>query len=103
MAHPERPDQARPVTASGDSTDPGGVARRSVLKGAAGAGLAVAAAGVVIDASPAAASRRAPSAHEPVVAHVRNARTGEIEVFSGEHQVTVHDRDLAARLLEIAD
>lgn len=103
MAHPDGPDDARSVTDSGETTDSGGVPRRSVLMGAAGAGLAVAAAGVVADASPAAASRRAPSAHEPVVAHVRNARTGEIEVFSGEHQVTVHDRDLAARLLEIAD
>ena len=83
---------------------PGGLPRRLVLKGAAGAGLAVAAAGAVLDASaPAGAATRHSSAHGPVVAHVRDARTGEIDIYSGDRQVTVHDRALAARLLDIAD
>jgi hypothetical protein len=33
-----------------------------------------------------------------VVAHVRDVKTGEIAVFTGEAEVTVHDRQLAARL-----
>ncbi len=94
----------RPGDPGAPGTGPSGVPRRLVLKGAAGAGLAVAAAGAVLDASaPAGAATRHSSAHGPVVAHVRDARTGEIEIYSGERQVTVHDRALAARLLDIAD
>lgn len=38
----------------------------------------------------------------PVVAYVRNPRTGEVFVMAGEHQVMVHDRKLAARLARAA-
>jgi hypothetical protein len=40
--------------------------------------------------------------HEPIVAHVRNARTGELSLLVGEREVTVHDRDLAARIARAA-
>jgi hypothetical protein len=33
------------------------------------------------------------------VAHVKNARTGEISLFIGTKEVTIHDRKVAARLV----
>jgi nitrous oxide reductase len=83
--------------------------RRSLLQGAAtagAAGLAVTAMGAT--ASPALAATSRSSAadqsqdhHEhdgPIVVHVRDARTGDIEVFSGTSQTRMRDKDLAARI-----
>jgi hypothetical protein len=36
---------------------------------------------------------------EPLVAHVRNAGTGEIALFVGDREVTIRDRHVAARLV----
>ena len=36
---------------------------------------------------------------EPVVAHVRNAATGEISLYVGDREVTVRDRRLASQLV----
>lgn len=36
---------------------------------------------------------------EELVAHVKNARTGEISLFIGHREVTLRDRKLAARLI----
>jgi hypothetical protein len=36
---------------------------------------------------------------EDLVAHVKNARTGEISLFIGHKEVTIHDRKVAARLV----
>ena len=38
-------------------------------------------------------------AHEDLVAHVKDARTGEISLFIGHREVTFHDRKVAARLV----
>jgi hypothetical protein len=89
--------------------------RRLVLRTAAGAGLAatavttaVASPALAADGAaqadgprPATADSSADDAGEdgPVVAHVRNARTGEIDVFRGTSQVRVHDTALAAHLI----
>jgi hypothetical protein len=35
---------------------------------------------------------------DPVIVHVRDVRSGEMDVFAGESKVRLHDRDLAARL-----
>ena len=92
-----------------------GLSRRSLLQGAAAAsaaGLAATALGATAmgaAASPAlAATSRPPApdqsrAHDerpagPIVVHVRDARTGDIEVFSGTSQSRVRDQDLAARI-----
>jgi hypothetical protein len=84
--------------------------RRSVLHGAAGlagAGLAgaVMAGTLAAPASASAASRAHPgraagvaSSEDPVIVHVRDVRSGEMDVFAGESKVRLHDRDLAARL-----
>jgi len=97
----------------------GRISRRSVLQGAAtagAAGLAVTALGAAV--SPAAAAASGASAASaagarpasavgdgavnapagPIVVHVRNAKTGDIEVFAGTAQTRLRDRDLAARI-----
>lgn len=90
------------------------LSRRTVLKGAAGAGaagLAVSAlAGVALPAAAATkgavSATRAPDgadgagdAGETVVVHVRDASSGEIDVFRGTTAIRLHDRDLAARIV----
>jgi hypothetical protein len=97
-----------------------GVARRSVLRGAAGlgaAGLAVAAgAGAVVAAtrpantaaSPpprtaagtAAGTAKPPSGADPLVVYLRDAAAGEFEVFHGTQQVKVRNPRLVAQLLD---
>ena len=84
--------------------------RRSVLHGAAGlagAGLAatVMAGTLAAPASASAASRthpgraaRVPHSDEPVIVHVRDVRSGEMDVFAGESQTRLRDPGLAARL-----
>lgn len=85
---------------------PDGVSRRGMLRGAAvGAGVVAAGAGtaVVAGAGPAGATPlQAGAGAEAVVAHVRNVQTGEIEVFVGDRQVTIHDREVAVRLANAA-
>jgi len=106
----------------------GGVSRRSVIRGAAtagAAGLAVTALGGALSPAAAAAANRPASTGAsasagagaaarpgagaaapagpgapagPIVVHVRNAASGDIEVFSGISQTRIHDTDLAARI-----
>ena len=84
-----------------------GISRRSVIAGAAAAGAAGLAATALGGAlSPAAAASTQPAggrgasapAGAPIVVHVRNAASGDIEVFSGTSQNRLHDTDLAARI-----
>jgi hypothetical protein len=109
------------LESSGESVDrrsappvPGSHSRRSVLRGAAGAGAAAIAASALASAAvplPAVAATRerhtaVPDAGlpadagqaEPVVVHVRDIASGEIDVFRGTTQTRLHDRELAARL-----
>ena len=96
-----------------------GVARRSVLRGAAGlgaAGLAAAAgAGAVVAATRPANATASPapraaagaaagaaaqvSGGEPLVVYLRDAAAGEFEVFRGTQQVKVRNPKLVAQLL----
>jgi len=89
--------------------------QRSVLRVAAGAGAAGIAAstlGSVVGGVAARASTKAgPHASheagaagatagaEPLVLHVRDAASGEIDVFRGTTLTRVHDKDLAARIV----
>jgi hypothetical protein len=88
-----------------------GPSRRSVLWGAAGAGVA-GIAGTALVGSAAVPAMAATSAQrdikadtgeaattDQIVVHVRNARSGEIDVFRGASQTRLHDPDLAARLV----
>jgi hypothetical protein len=93
-------------------TEAGEVSRRSVLRGAFGAGAAgIALAGAGFPAA-ASASTTAPAARrqradtgssagpaEPVVVYVRDAAAGEIDVFRGTTCTRLHDRGLAAELV----
>jgi hypothetical protein len=85
------------------------LSRRSLLQGAAtagAAGLAVTAIGTA--ASPAFAAASRPAAAEshteaqthagPIMVHVRDAKSGDIEVFSGTSKTRLRDKDLAARI-----
>ena len=89
-----------------------GLSRRSLLQGAAtagAAGLAATAIGAVAspalaatgsspapDQAPGQAPGRAPGG--PIMVHVRDARSGDIEVFAGTSQTRLRDQDLAARI-----
>jgi len=85
------------------------LSRRSVLQGAATAGAAgLAATAMGAGAGPALAAAGRPSPRSgsdatkpsgPVVVHVRNAKSGEIDVFSGTSQTRLRDKDLAARIV----
>lgn len=91
------------------------MSRRSVLRSAAGAGAAgiavTALAGTAGPALAAAARPAAPAARgrapdatdtgaaEQVVVYVRDARSGEIDVFRGTSHTRVRDPELAARLV----
>jgi hypothetical protein len=95
------------------------VSRRSVLRSAAGAGAAgLAAAAVVGTGAPAlaaatSASRRqagraatgeaaTAATAQPVVVHLRDARSGEMDVFAGTSHTRLRDPELAARLVRAA-
>jgi hypothetical protein len=103
------------------------LSRRSLLQGAAtagAAGLAVTALGAA--AGPALAATGRPPAPTrphgrtvlagsgpagsgpaggapagPIMVHVRDARSGDIEVFAGTSQIRVRDADLAARIARV--
>jgi hypothetical protein len=95
-----------------------GPSRRSVLSAAAGAGVAgLAATTLTGTAAPALAASGRPAARpaagaradsrgsraaEPIVVHLRDATSGEIDVFRGTSQIRLLDPDLAARLADAA-
>jgi hypothetical protein len=105
------------VTAGQPDEPSGGMSRRGLLRNVAGLGAATIAAGLLVDAmaSPAAAAAapaaapnaanapdEAVAAGEPMVAHVRDARTGEVDLFVGTRHIRFTDPQLAARLAHAA-
>jgi len=86
---------------------PSRMSRRSLLRGAAGAGAVglVAATGVgavaaaVRPDTKAAAPAALPAHAGPLMVYLRDARTGELEVFAGTSKVRFRDPVLAAQLL----
>ncbi len=84
-----------------------GLTRRTLLKqasiGAAAIG-ALTGPGMVAHASPEAQAAALPAEefHGHLVAHVRNAKTGEIALLFGTQEVIIHDRALAVRLVKAA-
>jgi hypothetical protein len=92
------------------------LSRRTVLRGAAGAGAAGLAVSALVTAAPAWAGTAghqphpvrpaedrgtadAGAAERDVVVHLRDARSGEMDIFSGTSQTRLRDPDLAARLV----
>ena len=104
------PDQGEGTPAAPGAFEPPAhrMSRRSVLQGAAtagAAGLAVTAMGATAGSALAATSPSSPRSDSdvktpsgPIVVHVRNAGSGEIDVFSGTSQTRLRDKDLAARI-----
>jgi hypothetical protein len=93
--------------------------RRALVRGAAGAAtlgaVAIASAGTAQakaapEAAPGATGALASEAdrvghavsEEPIVVHLRDARTGHLDLYVGERHVHVLDRDLASRLAAAA-
>ena len=116
MSGPNHAGPAVPLAPAAADASPG-LSRRRVLRGAAGAGaagLALAATGVAatpalaeaarpaVPSAPAAVPGAGIDAAEPVVVHLRDARSGEMDVFAGTRHTRVHDPDLAARLARAA-
>ena len=92
-----------------------GRTRRSLLKGAAAVGAAgIAAVALADGAPPAAASSRSAAGpargemapargSDPIVVHVRDAATGEMDVFRGTTCTRVRDTEVAARLIRASN
>jgi hypothetical protein len=89
------------------------LSRRGLLRSAAGLGIAGATAGLLINATAGSASaaqasttapdgRPLPANAGPLVAHVHDARTGEVDLFAGEQHVRVHNPALAHALANAA-
>jgi hypothetical protein len=79
--------------------------RRTMLKGAAATGLTAATAGVVADilfAAPANAASSSASDGGDLVAHVRDAGRGDIDLYVGTRHVSVRDPALASHLARAA-
>jgi nitrous oxide reductase len=87
------------------------LSRRSLLQGAATAGAAGLAATAIGAARPALAAASSPPTPDrsssrssgrtpagPIMVHVRDTRSGDIEVFAGTSQARLRDKDLAARI-----
>ena len=91
------------------------MSRRTLLRGTAAAGaagLAVAAVGGPASAAPSRPGApdqpdqpdqrndpaQAKRPLEPIVVHVRDAKSGDIELFHGTSQTRLRDQDLAARI-----
>lgn len=86
------------------------VSRRSLLRGAAGAGavgLAAAVGGAAFTAAHPAAAKPDAQAQEtgrtgatdPLVVYLRDTASGELEVFNGTSQTKIHNPQLVAQLV----
>ncbi len=74
--------------------------RRGFVRSSAGAAAGITVIGA-LGVGEADAKARAAGSH-PVVAYVRDPRSGEISVMSGDREVTVRDRKLAAQIARAA-
>jgi hypothetical protein len=88
-----------------------GLSRRGLMRRAGGIGIAGVTAGLLIDTTAGAASAAttstapagdAAAVSSPLVAHVHDAKTGEVDLFTGEQHVRVHDPALARALAQAA-
>ena len=85
----------------------GAAAAVAVVAGAAASPLVLGTAGASTlsttrDSERALAPDEELASHESLVAHVKDSRTGEISLFIGQREVTLHDRKVAARLIRAA-
>jgi hypothetical protein len=78
----------------------GEITRLGFMKSSVGAAAGLTAIGALTAANADAHGR--PAGTESVVAYVKNPATGEISVMTGDREVIIHDRQLAARLSRAA-
>ena len=90
---------------------PARLTRRGLMRATAGVGAATVAAGFLASAlaEPAAAATTQTTPNgtgaapaDPVVAHVHDAHTGQVDLFVGTRHIRVTDRELATRLINAA-
>lgn len=74
--------------------------RRGFVKTSAGTAAAMTAIGAIVAQQ--AEAEGGATGSGPVVAYVKDARTGEISVMSGDREVSVRDPKLAARIVRAA-
>ncbi len=74
----------------------GEITRLGFIKSSAGAAAGMTVVGSIVATK--AEAKDAPAGSEPVVAYVRDPASGEISLMTGDREVVVHDRKLAARL-----
>ena len=73
--------------------------RRGFVKSSAAAAAGVTVVGALLAEQ---ADAEAAGESGPIVAYIRQPRTGEISVMAGERQVTLQDRKIAARIARAA-
>jgi len=73
--------------------------RRGFVKNSAAAAAGMTVVGALVAEQ---ADAKAAAKSGPVVAYIRNPRTGEISVMAGEREVKLHDRKIAARIARAA-
>jgi len=80
------------------------LSRRRLFRGALAVGAAGVVGGVAVEAftTGASAQTEAQATGEPVVAHVRDVASGDIDIFVGTRVVRLKDPQLAARLAQAA-
>ena len=71
--------------------------RREFVKRSAGAAVGATVIGALV-----AGEADAATTSDPIVAYVNNPRRGEISVMTGEREVTIRDRKLAAQIARAA-
>lgn len=74
--------------------------RRGFVKNSAAAAAGMTVVGALVAEQ---ADAKAAAKSGPVVAYIRDPRTGEISVMAGECEVKLHDRKIAARIARAAD
>ncbi len=74
--------------------------RRGFVKTSAGAAAGMTAIGTLV--SEQAQAHVGQTGSKPVVAYVKDPRTGEMSVMSGDREVTLRDRKLAAQIARAA-
>ena len=74
--------------------------RRGFVKNSAAAAAGMTVVGALVADQ---ADAKAAAKSGPVVAYIRDPRTGEISVMAGEREVKLHDRKIAARIARAAE
>jgi hypothetical protein len=73
--------------------------RRGFVKNSAAAAAGMTIVGTLVAEQ---ADAKTAAASGPVVAYIRDPRTGDISVMAGEREVKLHDRRIAARIARAA-